>query len=222
MYCDSKACNVELIHFIVNYGQSSKFIHEAKHCGITGCTVMLGSGTVNNRIMDYLGISDVRKEIILMLAESSKAHVALEHIHQHFKMDKPNHGIAYTTAISGTVGTSCIKHENDNMERGMDEIMYHSINVVVEKGKAEEVIEAAVAAGSKGGTIINGRGAGVHETSKLFFMDIEPEKEIVLILSEADKTEAIVASINERLKIDEPGNGIIFIQEVKRAYGIYK
>ncbi len=222
MYNDNKVCNIELIYFIVNFGQSSKIIHEAKQCGITGSTVMLGSGTVNSRISDYLGISDIRKEIILMLAESSTAYRALEHIHQHFKLDKPNHGIAYTTAISGTVGTSCIKHENDNMERGMDEIMYHSINIVVEKGKAEDVIEAAVAAGSKGGTIINGRGAGIHETSKLFNMDIEPEKEVVLILSEADKTEAIVASITEKLKIDEPGNGIIFVQDVKKAYGIYK
>jgi nitrogen regulatory protein PII len=42
-------------------------------------------------------------------------------------------------------------------------------------------------------------------------MDIEPEKEIVMILSEKDSTEAIVASIRKKLKIDEPGNGIIFI-----------
>ncbi len=219
---NDKLCSIELICFIVNFGQSSKIIHEAKQCGITGNTVMLGNGTVNSRISDYLGISDIRKEIVLMLADSNTAYHALEHISQHFKLDKPNHGIAYTTSISGTVGTSCIKHDNDNMERGMVEIMYHSITVIVEKGKAEHVIDAAVAAGSKGGTIINGRGSGIHETSKLFNMDIEPEKEVVLILSEADKTEAIVASINEKLKINEPGNGIVFIQDVKKAYGIYK
>jgi nitrogen regulatory protein PII len=100
--------------------------------------------------------------------------------------------------------------------------MYHLITTIVDKGKAEDVINAATKAGSKGGTIINARGSGIHETSKLFSMDIEPEKEIVIILSEVDKTEEIVSSIRTNLKIDEPGNGIIYIQDVNKTYGIYK
>lgn len=100
--------------------------------------------------------------------------------------------------------------------------MYHVITTIVDKGKAEDVIDAATKAGSKGGTIINARGSGIHETSKVFSMEIEPEKEIVIILSEADKTEAIVSSIKNELKIEEPGNGIIFVQDVNKTYGIYK
>ncbi|MDF2841081.1 MAG: nitrogen regulatory protein, partial [Clostridia bacterium] len=68
---------------------------------------------------------------------------------------------------------------------------------------------------------INARGSGIHETSKLFSMEIEPEKEIVLIISEEQLTEAIAGSIKEELKIDEPGNGVIFIQEVNKTYGLY-
>lgn len=93
---------------------------------------------------------------------------------------------------------------------------------IVDRVKAEDVIDAATKAGSKGGTIINGRGSGIHETKKLFLMDIEPEKEIVIILSEVDLTEAIVSSIRTHLRIDEPGNGIIFVQDVNKTYGIYK
>ena len=44
------------------------------------------------------------------------------------------------------------------------------------------MIDAATAAGSKGGTVINAR-SGIHEEQTLF-MDIEPEKEIVLIISD--------------------------------------
>ena len=83
-------------------------------------------------------------------------------------------------------------------------------------------MDAAKAAGSKGGTILNGRGSGVHETVKLFHMEIEPEKEIVLILSVKEAVENIVESIRKSLEIDKPGNGIIFIQEVSRAYGVYR
>lgn len=52
-------------------------------------------------------------------------------------------------------------------------------------------------------------------------MDIEPEKEIVLILSEAESTQKIIDSINSELKIEEPGNGIIIVQNVSKTYGIY-
>ena len=51
-------------------------------------------------------------------------------------------------------------------------------------------------------------------------MDIEPEKEIVLILSEKKDTEAIISSIREKLNIKEPGKGIIFVQEVSKVYGL--
>ena len=53
-------------------------------------------------------------------------------------------------------------------------------------------------------------------------MDIEPEKEIVIILSEADRTNEIVSLVGKNLKIEEPGNGIIYVQNANRTYGIYK
>ena len=100
--------------------------------------------------------------------------------------------------------------------------MYQSITVIVDKGKGEEVIDAATKAGSKGGTIINGRGSGIHETSKLFAMEIEPEKEIVIILSKIEDVDNIISSIKDEMKIDEPGKGVIYTQDIKKAYGLYE
>lgn len=100
--------------------------------------------------------------------------------------------------------------------------MYQMITTIVDKGRAEDVIDAATKAGSKGGTILEGRGSGIHETSRLFAMDIEPEKEIVLILSEEAVTDAIVSSIRTQLNIDDPGKGIIYVQTVGQVYGIFK
>ena len=99
--------------------------------------------------------------------------------------------------------------------------MYNLICIIVERGFAEDVIDAAKAAGSRGGTVIHGRGSGIHETSKLFAMEIEPEKEIVIIVSEKTVTDGIVASIRDKMKIDEPGKGVIFVQNVTATYGLY-
>lgn len=212
----------ELIWAIVNFGKGSKVMHAAKKCGVTGGTIILAKGTANGAFDEFLGLSDIRKEIVLMVSDKKMTRCALERLDQMFNFEKPNHGIAFTTGVSDVIGSVGCKVAEEDAEEGGEGAMCCLITVVVEKGKAEEVIDAATAAGSRGGTIINARGSGIHETSKLFFMDIEPEKEIVLIISEKKDADAIITSIGEKLDIEKPGKGIIFVQEVIKVYGLAK
>lgn len=212
----------ELIYVVVNYGMGSRILQKAKKHGISGGTIFLGKGTINNSLLNFLSLYDERKEIVLLGTDYHTADHALVELNKKFKFEKPNHGIVFTTSACEIVGSRCYKSEENEEGRGVNKLMYQNIIIIVNRGKAEEVIEAAKAAGSKGGTIINARGSGVNETSKLFNMDIEPEKEIVIILSKEDITEAIVTSIREKLEIDKPGNGIVFIQNINKAYGVYE
>jgi nitrogen regulatory protein PII len=221
MQDSSKHKEIELICVITNFGLGSDIIKFSKQHGITGGTIFLGKGTVRNSILEFLELAEVRKEIVLMGAEGPKANEVLEELNQKFKFQKPNHGIAFSISIRSILGTKSYKQEGISENRGVDNNMYNLIMAIVDRGKAEDVIEAATKAGSKGGTIINARGSGIHETSKLFSMEIEPEKEIVLIVSEKSLTDGIAASINEHLKMNQPGNGIIFIQDVNKTYGLY-
>ena len=54
------------------------------------------------------------------------------------------------------------------------------------------------------------------------FIEIEPEKDIVLAWSKAGQTEDIVNAIREKLNIDKPGAGIIFVLDVKKTVGLYE
>ena len=222
MISDNTGCkNVELVCVIVNFGLGSKIINKAKQEGIFGGTILLCKGTINNKVLKFFGLTDVRKEMVLMAGETDNVYKALEKPDEEFKFEKPNHGIAFTTSISNILGTRTCK--NNNIKgKGVDNIMYQSITVIVDKGKGEDVMDAATKAGSKGGTIINARGSGIHETSKLFAMEVEPEKEIVIILSKVEDVDKIVSSIKNELKIDEPGKGIIYTQDIKKAYGLYE
>ncbi len=220
MYLNTEPKEYELVYVIVNNGYGSKILKYSRKHGITGGTIFLGKGTVKNRILELLDLREIRKEIVLMFAEKSLASTIMEDLNNEFNFAKPNHGITFSIPVSCFVGINGqSKKNNEILEEG--EIMYNSIFVIVYKGNAELVIDAANKAGAKGGTIINARGAGTHETSRVFAMDIEPEKEIVLILSEAESTQKIIDSINSELKIEEPGNGIIIVQNVSKTYGIY-
>lgn len=205
---------------IANYGLGSKVLKIAKKTGVKGGTIVLGRGTVKSRLLEFLDLSDIRKEIVIIISEEEKMTLAMQEINKELKLCKPNHGIAFTAELSGFLGTKNYNYRNNEKSGDVKEQMYNSIFVIVDKGKGETVMEVATESGARGGTIINARGSGIHETSKLFYMDIEPEKEIVVILTEKSMTEKIALSIRDKLDIDKPGNGIIFIHNVGKTYGI--
>lgn len=217
----NEANEIELLCVIVNFGQGSKILKQAKQQGILGGTIFLGSGTVSNKILEFLEMADLRKEIVIMLTRKELAYRALEEINIKFNLKKPNHGIAFCSTVSCILGTKSLVCNNKKKAGGAKKIMYNAIYVVVDKGKASNVITAAKKAGARGGTIINARGSGIHEHEKVFLMDIEPEKELILILAESKLTDEITASIKTDLKMDEPGNGIIFVQDVNKVIGLY-
>ncbi len=139
------------------------------------------------------------------------------------KLNKPNHGTVFTIAVCNVMGTHTLVCENLDLydeTGGENSAMYKIITVVVEKGRSELVIDAAAAAGAKGGTIINARGAGIHETEKVFMMDIEPEKEIVIVIVKTQAARAVIDSINQHLSLDEAGTGILYVQNIDEIHGV--
>ena len=97
---------------------------------------------------------------------------------------------------------------------------YQLIITIVEQGNAEDVIECAKKGGAEGGTILTGRGAGIHDTSKILGILIEPEKEVVLTLIDKEKTDSVLEAIVEGMELEKPGRGIAFVVDVPKASGL--
>lgn len=213
--------NFELFVYIVNHNDGSRVMKLAKKCGVQGTTAFLGHGTIDSSLLDFLGLNDVRKELVMMVTEKEIGTLAMDEIKRNLKLEKQGRGIAFSLNVTRMVGTRGDFTENHNENRG-EKNMYEAIFVIVDKGRGELVIDAAKKAGSRGATLINARGSGIHERSKLFTMDIEPEKEIILILSERDATEKIIDTVAEETEISKPGNGILFTCDLTRTMGLYK
>lgn len=210
------------IYVIVNRGIGSKVLHSARKQGLPGGTVLLGRGTIKNALLEALALNDVRKEIVFLVAEESIGIRFLDGLSAEFKFHKPNHGIAFFMDVDFVCGTKCLSCSGPKNIGGEEISMYQSVYIIVDRGKGEAAVEAATKAGAKGATIICARGSGIHETNKLFNMEIEPEKEVVLVILRNEITEQVVASIRDELDIIRPGNGIIFVQNVRQVYGLYE
>ncbi len=97
---------------------------------------------------------------------------------------------------------------------------FELIITVVNKGFSGEVIDASRKAGAEGGTIMHGRGTGIHEKAKFFGITIEPEKEIIFTLVKKGSTDTILDAIVEGANLNKPGKGIAFVVDVPRVAGI--
>ena len=91
---------------------------------------------------------------------------------------------------------------------------------VVRKGWGSTVLDASVKAGARGGTVLFGRGAGIHEQEKIFGMSIEPEKEIVLTVVYADQVDTVLSEIVRAAELNDTGRGIAFVIPVEQIAGV--
>ena len=214
----------DLICCVVDMGNASKVVKYAKKYGAKGGSVTLGKGTVHNRILDFLGITEERKEIVTMITDGDITSDVINGIGKEMHLKKPHHGILFSHPVSEiTVSEPTGGYISTTLATKSSEVkntVYKAIYVIVDRGKGEEVMDAAYEAGARGGTIMNARGAGVHEIQKFFSIEIEPEKEKVLIITKDESKDAIVQSVKNRLEIEKPGRGIIYVLDVAETYGL--
>ena len=91
---------------------------------------------------------------------------------------------------------------------------------IVNRGFSDDVMDAAKAAGARGGTILHARGTGVHEESKFFGISIQPEKDMVLILVTKDQRAEIMKAICVGAGLNTEGRGLTFSLPVADVAGI--
>lgn len=96
---------------------------------------------------------------------------------------------------------------------------YELITCIIERDKADRVVDAALEAGAQAATTFYARGRGVRERIGLFGRFIQPEKEVIFIVTRTEQTDAVFNAAVKAGQLDEPGKGFAFVQPVERAVG---
>lgn len=95
------------------------------------------------------------------------------------------------------------------------------IVAVVERGRADKVVNAAKDAGAAGATIFYGRGTGESEVKKFLSIHVEASKEVIIILTEVEKYKNIMKAMVEAGELKKAGTGIIFTLGVENLVGLH-
>lgn len=97
---------------------------------------------------------------------------------------------------------------------------YELVVAIVNGGFSSAVIDTAVNAGAGGATLIKGRGTGVHETDNILGVRIQPEKDLIIILTPKEKRSSIMEAICKEAGLNTEGHGICFSLPVEDFSGI--
>ncbi len=213
----------KLLVTIVPKGAATKARIASNTAGAEGGTILLGRGTGVREFKKLFGHSlDPEREVVLTLVPADIAAAVMDSLVQAGNLQKPGKGIAFMLDVPKVTG---IVHCIQNNTKGSDPVQsddspFVLIITIVNKGFADTIVDISKEAGAEGGTIVYGRGTGIHEKAKLFGIPIEPEKEMVLTLVPREKGDQILEAILEKGELCKPGKGISFILNVEKTAGI--
>ncbi len=196
---------------IVDRGKGDRVVDlcRARHVAVQ--LVMLGHGTAS--LVPGALVAPLLADLTLALGFS-----------------RPGKGIAFTVPLSGI--SAAANRQTDggrvraeiNVEREVPPMtennQFELIISVVEHGMADDVMAAAKTAGARGGTVARARGLSSEEAEKFLHITIQPEKDVVLILTAAAQKQSIMKAICNEAFARTGERGIAFSVPVSDVTGL--
>lgn len=182
-------------------------------------------GTASSDMMDVLGLGSVDKCVLLSVLPHAAAQDILGKLKRELRMHAVNSGIAFTVPLSGGSGLllHLAKGAGEETERKDDKTMdnrTHALVVaMINRGFSGDVMEAAKAAGARGGTVVHSRCIGSAEASALLGLNTNEEKEIVLILTDAQQKTAIMEAVTAHCGAATAAKGLVLSLPVDSVTG---
>lgn len=91
------------------------------------------------------------------------------------------------------------------------------ITCIVQRGAAEEAVQAARRAGAQGATIFYARGTGVRQKHLgVLGVTLSAEKEVIYIVAATDQADRIFEKIYVAAKLDTPGMGMLYMTPLEK------
>ena len=203
----------KLIMCIVPHNSGELITNAAKDAGAGGGTIVMGRGTASNSVLQLLGLGDTSKDITMNIVEQKIAGDVCTQIEQACSGKKAHFGVMFTLDVNSFMKAGGTQKSGESTEKESGENTmenYEMINIIVNKGYAEDAMAAARKAGAGGGTIIGAKGTAREGDATFLGVDIVPEKEMLMILVPQDKRDAIIQAVSSLACFEKAGSGIIF------------
>ena len=173
-----------------------------------------GRGTAVKSMLDVLGIESNLKRIMFSVANEEKTREFITRQKRQLHIGVPGHGIVIAVpvkSIGGGKTVAYLKGEDGTAKYTPSlNYAYELIVVIANEGRTNTVMNAARAAGARGGTVLHGKGTGSEAAMKFLNISIADEKEVILIVAPTAEKTAIMSEILKKAGPDTDAKAIAF------------
>lgn len=192
----------------------------------------LGRGTASDDVLSYLGLEATEKSVLFSVVTPQIKDVLMRELVDTMHIDRPGSGIAVCLHLSSVGGRSAMQYlisggtdvEPDltvKEEERMSNSGYELVVAIANGGYSDMVLEAASAAGAQGGTVLHTRAADAANGNKFFGMAITEEREMILLVTPAEKRAAIMQAIMEKAGAQSEAQSVVFSVALDEVAGLY-
>lgn len=190
---------------------------------LSASLVLYGRGTASKSMLDLLGIESRERRVVFTAADENKTREFIKRQRQELYIDTPGRGIVVSVPIKSVGGGKALEYLNGGKAvigpPGIN-YRYELILAIANEGHADEVMDAARAAGAAGGTILHGKGTGSKNAEKFYKLSIAEEKEVIIIVANSETKAAIMSGIINSAGPGSPAAAVVFSLPVTNIAGL--
>ena len=186
----------------------------------------LGRGTANSEMLDYFGLEESEKVVILSVVTEEAWKKLRREMIVKMQIDVPGTGIAFIVPVSSIGGKKVLQYLIGGQEFEKEEetvlkdTKYELLVAIANQGSIDNVMDAARSANAGGGTVIHAKGTGMEKAEKFLGVSLAEEKEIILIVAKTSQKNEIMKAIMEQAGLESKEKAIVFSLPVTSTVGV--
>lgn len=207
---------------IVNPDMESRFAEICRTLDLPLSIMMHGRGTATKNMLDLLGLGSREYRIVMTVADKERTASLIDEARRKLYIDAPGQGIVVATPIKSVGGARTLSYLNGGRpQNGTPEFNYNYeiILAIANEGYTDNVMDAARAAGARGGTVLHGKGTGSKDAEKFFGVSIASEKEVIMIVAKSAEKTAIMKSIVSQAGVGTEAGAVVMSLPVSAVAG---
>ena len=214
--------NLALVSIIIRKGSAENVIKQAQAVGGLFGIIVKARGNIRHgkrRWLKPLSISPEMERILILTTSETAHNVVHKSIHT-TEVDRRAIGAVMCVPLSKVWATEYlsaisqpVKFAEERVKAKL-QVNLRLISCVCQRGKADEIADAAVRAGAAAPIIHYGEGKGVRDRMGLLKIAVNPEKEIIHVIADEVECDRIFDDMVEAGRLFAPGMGFITTTEI--------
>lgn len=183
-----------------------------------------GRGTASKSLLARLRLDPKPKCAVLSSAGEESTEKLMRAVRRELYIDAPGNGISIAIPIKSVGGAKTLEYMQGSdaayATPARAEYDTELIVVIANEGHTDSIMDAALEAGARGGTVLHAKGTAGTNRDRFYNLTISDEKEMLLIVSASKDKAAIMRAILKKCGPATDAGAISFSVPVSSAMGI--